>query len=564
MSEVGVLARVIHTDQASGRFLVLVTEDQKLAYSHWRPFQLANFPAVRIGQWFYVRLVLDKRDGKTLVVSEVVGNCPSRFSEGGSADATGAAVRPSESLTVGQFLEQVATEDPVTVVSNAVFSSCEIEDLILSGSVVFANCEVTGDFRWLRTRCIGSLWFFNCRFHQHFSLKAAHLDGSALFFGCDFSGAGGISFRGVRACSVFIEFGTRGSDDMLWLNEMSLTGCLALNGSFNAPVQLLARQDEFPVNDSPSLGNVYIGRQSYKAERLTRNSFDSGIQIHGYNVRGNLEVHGSQLASLTFQNTTSANLIVRGCELTQDLKLENIGVVNMNDGISITNTIISRNLRMTGQYLRGPCDLSGTSVGQAWIMELQHPELGTPKVTMERFHAEQAWFEPVSLVYGDKPRRHLARPRAFGVLADEHRQNIDPETRKSLAEAYTRFKNWMGDSGHLREEDCAFFHMRHYKEERLVTRLVLGGMFGWGLRFRNILTSAILLVTLFAIAYGLSGFAPAEALMLSVQSFISSFFGQWPETLATAPLAILVTLESAVGVLFVTVLVGAYIRKLLR
>ena len=52
--------------------------------------------------------------------------------------------------------------------------------------------------------------------------------------------------------------------------------------------------------------------------------------------------------------------------------------------------------------------------------------------------------------------------------------------------------------------------------------------------------------------------------MLSVQSFISSFFGQWPAVDATGRLAILVTLESVIGVLFVTVLVGAYIRKLLR
>ena len=89
-------------------------------------------------------------------------------------------------------------------------------------------------------------------------------------------------------------------------------------------------------------------------------------------------------------------------------------------------------------------------------------------------------------------------------------------------------------------------------------------MFGWGIRFRNILTSAVVLVGLFALAFGLSGFTPSEALMLSVQSFISSFFGQWPDVDATGRLAILVTLESVIGVLFVTVLVGAYIRKLLR
>lgn len=557
-----VAARVIHTDLESGRFLVLATEDQQLAYSHWRPFQLADFPAVQVGQWFCVRLGQDKRDGVTLVVSEVVDACPAPIPE---IECVGAAVvRQPTPLALGKLVEKLAARDPVTVISNAVFDACELNDLEVHGSVVFSNCEVTGDFRWLRARCFGNLWFFNCRFHQHFSLKAAHLDGSALFFGCDFSGAGGISFRGLRACSVFMEFGTRGSEDMLWLNEMSLTGCLTINGSFDSPVQLLARQDEFPINDAPCLGNVFIGRQSYGAERLTRNRFDEGIQIQGYNINGNLEVHRSRIASLSVGQTTSTNLVIRRCELSQDLELNDIAVMNADEGISVTDTIIGRNLRIIGQHLRGSLNLAGTSVGQAWIMDLKHPELGTPRVSLERFHAEQAWFEPVTLIYGEKPRKHVTRPPAFGLLADEQRERSSPETRKSLAEAYTRFKNWMADSGHLREEDRAFFHMRHYKEDQLLPRLVLGGMFGWGIRFRNILTSAVVLVGLFALAFGLSGFTPSEALMLSVQSFISSFFGQWPDVDATGRLAILVTLESVIGVLFVTVLVGAYIRKLLR
>lgn len=557
-----VVARVLHTDLESGRFLVLVTEDQRLAYSHWRPFQLAHFPAVQAGQWFCVRLVPDQRDGTTLVVAEVVEAYPSPPPEGGLIQAAISCQRTP--LSLDELVEKLDTSNPVTVLANAVIETCEVNDLVLRGSVVLANCEFRGDFRWLNARCPGSLWFFNCRFHQHFSLKGAYLAGSALFFGCDFSGAGGISFRGVRGRSVFMEFGTRGGDDMLWLNEMSLTGCLALNGSFDAPVQLLAQQDEFPVNDSPGLGNVYIGRQSYGAERLTRNRFEGGIRVHGYDISGNMEIHRSQMASLSLGHVASANLVVSGCELTHDMEVNNIAVAQSGEGISITDTIIGRNLRITGQFLKGSCSLAGTSVGQAWIMELECPDMGTPRMSLERFHAEQAWFEPIALIYGDQPRRHFARPPAFGLLADEHRHGPAPETRRSLAEAYTRFKNWMADSGHLREEDRAFFHMRHYKEDNPLTRFLLGGMFGWGIRFSNILVSAIVLVTLFAFAYSMSGFAPPEAIMLSVQSFISSFFGQWPEADATGRLAILVTLESVIGVLFVTVLVGAYIRKLLR
>ncbi|MGO1709133.1 MAG: hypothetical protein ACTHZH_15905, partial [Oleiphilaceae bacterium] len=197
-------------------------------------------------------------------------------------------------------------------------------------------------------------------------------------------------------------------------------------------------------------------------------------------------------------------------------------------------------------------------------LELENPEEGTPRMDITRFHAQHAWFEPIRLLYGDCPVNRFAKPPAFGLLAREHLTEFRKEDRRHLAEAYTRFKNWMADTGHLREEDHAFFHMRHYKESHGLQRWLLGGIFGWGIRFRNILMSALLVTLAFAVVYFFIGFRPNEAAMLSLQSFISSFFGSWPEATATGLLSVIVTLESMTGVLFVTVLVGAYIRKLLR
>ncbi len=76
MSSFEVLASVIQSDRESGRFLVLVTEDGQVAYSHWRPFQLAGYPTIQVGESYKLRLSYDQRDGETLVVREVLEPCP--------------------------------------------------------------------------------------------------------------------------------------------------------------------------------------------------------------------------------------------------------------------------------------------------------------------------------------------------------------------------------------------------------------------------------------------------------------------------------------------------------
>ncbi len=328
----------------------------------------------------------------------------------------------------------------------------------------------------------------------------------------------------------------------------------------------MAVQDDAPVNDQPALGSVYIGRQSYHAEKLSRNCFDGGLFFEGYTISGALEIRSSHLHQLRLTDVTTDSLLIENCELSADLWLEGIVAVDQKAGIAIEETLIGRNLRMTGHHLRGRCSLAGSSVGQTWILELEAPEEGTPELEMERFHAEQAWFEPTSLIYGANPDRRSLTPPAFGLLAGAQSSRPDKETRRQLAQAYTRFKNWMADSGNLQEEDHAFFHMRHYKESSRVRRFLLGGAFGWGIRLRNILATALMISVVFSILYILNGLAYDESVMLSLQSFISILYGQWsyPEPAATGLLSMLVTLESMIGVLMVTLLVGAYIRKLLR
>ncbi|MBA2778743.1 hypothetical protein [Billgrantia kenyensis] len=565
MSGATTRAVILHSDTEAGRFIVLLTENGDLACSHWRTFQQAGFPSVTVGQAFEVRLGMDPRDGATPRVHEVLGEVELAEAERNWYGVTvrGMSDANRQPLSSAKMAAELTELPGIKVFANQELDCCEFSDMLLDGSVVLANCRIRSDFRWLNTRVKGGLWFLNCIFEGHFSIKGSHLDHSAILFGCDFGGAGGISFRGLRACSLLVEYGTRGSKDMLWLNEMSLSGCLALNGTFEAPVQILARQDDVPVNQEPGLGAVYIGRQSYKAERLSNNCFPA-LSIDGYDVEGAIEIHHAKTDSLTLSSLRMGQLTMVSCEIGRDLWLDRLEVCDLDQGISVHDTYIGRYFRISGESLQGRLSLAGSSVGQAWQVELSQPEKGTPSLEMERFHAQQAWFDPIRLIYGQTPLRRFITPPPFGLLARAHLRSPSAEDSRHLAEAYTRFKNWLAESGYLREEDHAFFYMRHYKETKRTQRMLLGGVFGWGIRLRNIIASAFMLICLFATLYSIVQLDLPESAMLSIQAFIGIFFGHWPEYPVIGSLSFLVTLQSMTGVLFVTVLVGAYIRKLLR
>ena len=354
---------------------------------------------------------------------------------------------------------------------------------------------------------------------------------------------------------------------MLWLNEISLTGCVAINGTFTAPVQLLAEQDEQPINDNPTLKRVLIGKKaSYVHERLSQNQFLSGIECRDYYIQDSFEVHNSVISEVTMENVDAKHILVNNCEVSRDVVMERVQPRDKEQGMAVTNTIIERRLRQTGPSFTGRLNLEGTSVGQTWTLDLERPSQGVPHVIMRRFHANAAWFEPIELVYGATKHGRILAPPNFGLLEGSGRiQALTGEARRELAEAYTSCKNWLATSGHLREEDHAFFHMREAKEHRRTIRIIFGGLFGWGIYLRNIILSAMSLIILFALLYMALGIGNlSEMLILSSQSFIGSFFGRWPDYSPTGILSGLITLESLFGLILVTALVGCYIRKLLR
>ena len=566
MKEKSYSATVLYADGAANRFVVLSTShSESVIYSHWKVFRDAGFNSVQPGQKFEIYVEYDNKDYQTPIVGQVLKEI---YEPCGQTDQRNNRTKEhARSLSTEQLRHELCSNDgDIVVIHNAFIEEFEIPDLSISVPVVFIDCCFQGNFRLLKAHIQGGIWFVSCGFRFHFSLRGTHLDGNAILFNCDFRGLGGISFRGLHGRSIFLEYGTRGGDDMLWLNELSLSGCVAINGIFPTRVELLAQQDDNPVNSVPKLHRVLIGRGDYIHENLNENQFLDGIECRGYHIHESFEIHNCTLNELILDQLDAKYVLIHECEISRDVILNNIQPQDEIRPITITGSVIERHLRLTAHRICGRVDLSDTTVAQTLTLELDKPDSGVPQLRLNRFHASAAQFEPVELVYGAVRRRRFFAPPVFGFLEGaEGPGTITGEHRRTLAEAYTSCKNWLATSGHLLEEDHAFFHMRSAKETSSLKRWLFGGVFGWGIHLWNILLSAVVLIFVFALLYTYIGTgAFSEMILLSAQSFISSFFGQWPDYPPTGVLSILITLESMLGVVFITVLVGAYIRKMLR
>ena len=559
-------AEVIYVDAKGQRFSVLMTKEQTFVPAHWIAFRRAGVSSVVVGERYVVSLAPDPRDEQTAIVHEVV-SLDEAFSQK-YREPTKSYFCFEEPPDAQNLLSALMDSGAPKIFSNFTLNEpFEHSGLSISSTVIFADCTFLADFRLVDAKIQGDLWFLNCSFSQHFNLRGLRITGNVALFGCDFSGAGGISFRGVRGRSIFLIYGIRGSSDMLWMNELVLHGSAVIEGSFGARIQFRGRQsfDEEPLNQNPQIRRIVVGRTEYSAEHLGENRYEGGIEIRDYHVAHSIEIENSHIDELVLEDLSCGSLLVDNCRIARDLVAKNVKTNRTGQEISLSHNNIERHLQVSGRSLDCKLILDGTWVGQTWRLELLKPECGVPRVSLKRFIAGSAFFEPVHLVYGSRRQYHFLRPPDFGMLEGAGRSfPLDLPKRLEIGEAYTSCKNWLALSGHLREEDHAFFYMRNAKESSAWRRFTFGVVFGWGIYLRNIVISAFLVVCMFALIFFSLGLSLDAAAMLSAQSFIASFFGEWPSFSPTGLVSWVATTESLVGVLYITVIVGAYVRKLLR
>lgn len=466
--------------------------------------------------------------------------------------------------------KRFSQEDVLRLTTNnqamAIFIDCEFSEVEISKqsfnhSMIFIECKFNDNFRVLQGKIHGDLWMPNCTFSKHFSLKETIVKGDIHLEAADFSGFGGASFRGIHAQNLFLDLGVEGGDDLFWLNEMTIKQTLSIGGNFKNELQILGKQDaEEDSGLTSQIHNVRVGVELYQFENANRTSIDSALKLNGFENSGSIlinnlkaqKVHCLRVAGeiLEMNNVNvDMDLIVRGCQFSSSTE-------NQNTGIKTVDCSIGRHLKIQDNHFSGILDLNGSAVSENSYIENNH-YTNNSKLDLRRFTSSRVLISPESFLTKDASFR-LMRPRAFSVL---HHTN-----REELGDQYCSLKNWLADAGRLELEDMAYFHMRQCYQSNIIVRLLFGGIFGWGVRLSNIGVSCLCLIIMFSAIFTLvdEKIVILKALSLSTQSFISSFFGKWEDYQPDGLLTNLVTVESLLGVLFITVFVGAYIRKLLR
>jgi hypothetical protein len=165
----------------------------------------------------------------------------------------------------------------------------------------------------------------------------------------------------------------------------------------------------------------------------------------------------------------------------------------------------------------------------------------------------------------------------------------------NLEEQYKVLRHIYGSNGELKEEDSAYYQWMHYKNlgemhsaplrlkpKYWIKYILYEWIFGWGVDLLRILISTGGLVLLFAAIYkimfwinpGLKiiwddndiygpDIGPFKSIVLALQTTFSAVLGDWAPIGAGA-IKIPMTINAVLGILFVTFLIGAYGRKMLR
>lgn len=462
-----------------------------------------------------------------------------------------------------------------------VFIGCSFDEDIILSSGFDKNNKPTNDFKCnielafldcifnknltLSTFFSSNIWIVDCNIKAHFSLKNSKISGNAHLESNCFDGEGGVSFRGVHANNLYIDFETIGSEDIFWFNELNIPGVVSIGGSFKSKIQILSDQfNPSKYKDNTQIGKLFIGLEYTDIDADIDNPMvsDAPIEIKGLKTQ-NIGMLGVDSKSILISDVRcSGNISLQDISTNKDLE---ICRVNINKGadLIIEKSSIGRHMFIHDNKLPHVTTLSGTSVSEVSYIENNEFLPTISNINFSRFTTSKLLFAPVSDLYANKKSDFLKfKPHDFSLL---------PRDSNDLGDQYCSLKHWLSDSGRLKEEDMAYFHMNDCFSDSSIYKAVFGTVFGWGVRLTNILMSSLFIMSLFFVIYILIGMTPMTSLTVAIQSFFGILLDPIFEIGAisnnqefTQEVNWWVTAESVLGIFFITVLVGAYVRKMLR
>ena len=547
--------RCLSFDEKNHHFCIYHDSDNNICFSYWYELKKHGVRYLNYGDEFCALIEPDMRHlnsrGYVINELEVVKEHNNSKIEANLKQS----FDKDNFLTDFKFVEGLPN-----VYINCSFDEIEIDNKSFPCPIVFINCDFKGNFRLINCQVLGDLWLPNCRFSCHFSLKDSFIKGNLHMEGADFSGLGGASFRGIRANNIYLDLGIDGGNDLFWLNDMEIKGVVSLGGIFQNEVQFLKHQDRNePTSIMPKIGSIVIGHELYPHDNANKTLINGTLKIDGTEISKEVLIQNTNMQLLLVRGIATERLLIDSSSTGNDLVIQENTLGKLNDEglcLSIVDSSIGRNLKIANNKLYGKIDLDSSSVGLVTYLEDNSFSIKS-SLSLNKFTTSRFLFYPAELLF-NKSKFKFFSPKIFGILSER-------DSRK-LGDQYSSLKHWLADAGNLEFEDIAFFHMRSNYHTNKFKRLVMGGIFGWGVRLSNILLSSMIVILCFTFVY--FAIEPKESIStyfaLSTQSFISSFFGKWQDYQPNGLLANFVTFESYIGILFITVFVGAYIRKLLR
>jgi len=539
----------LYFDEKNHKFSLFTDETHEIYFTYWHELKKHNIRYLPAGQQFeaLVKKNNSSPQSRGFQITEIQTSQIKAVS--------------SPTIYRGKKFSSLDFEASLSKEPNSIFINCTFEDIDLDNQIIPCRLAIIdsvflGNFRLISCQIRGDLWLPNCKFTKHFSLKSSTILGDIHVEGSDFTGLGGVSFRGINANNLYFDLGVKGGDDLVWMNEITVPGVISIGGHFRNEIQVLFQQDEEGIlaPSKPCIGSLIIGHELYEFDSANQTVIEGNLRLDGLKIRQCIRINKLTTNELSIRQTHADEISIQSSSTYGDLTIAECSV--QKKGIFLVSTSIGRHLKLDANNFNGCFSLYGSAVSEVTYFE--DNALGDDgSIELTRFTTARFLIHPPEVLHA-KSKGSLLKPKSFDALT--------AKSTKELGEQYCSLKHWFSDAGKLKMEDIAFFHMRQKLTPNRLERAIFGGVFGWGVRLSNITFFSLVLIVLFSIGYFLllPEISFTKAMAMSAQSFISSFFGNWSGYPPDGLIANIVTFESLAGILFITVFIGAYIRKLLR
>jgi len=434
--------------------------------------------------------------------------------------------------------------------------------------IFFADCVFNNNVLFLQCQFDRSVFFLSCKFYQNFSFKGSIIKESLHLEASSFLGSGGASFRGIACENIYFDFGIQGPKDLVWFNELNISNRLIISGTFISQIQFHGDQDS--GEKLSRINEIIIGKEYYNSQNANRTSIKAEISF--FNIIGNtIEIINTEIDKISINNLKISSLAIYNAEIKGLISISNSTFHGSKACCVIQNASVGTKMLFKNDHFHGSLDLDGTIADKLVLIEdCNFP--GNGSLSVYSLLTDKFRIYPPTLLF-NKEEYIFSCPKFLLLKREKNFKKItkrSTEERLKLTDEYISLRNWFKDAGMIDFEDIAYFNQRSKKRINIFQVVFFRNIFGWGVRLWNLLWSSMAIILLFSIVFLLiTDLNISHAMLLSFQSFTGGIFGSWltlcPQTDNPMSLtSLLVVMERTLGVIFVTVFIGAYMRKILR